>query len=88
MFLFGVVKFIFSCVGKFNIVRHSMLNKSSVLIGVGLHPEDDKLKPDYNQEEIKKTEAFFTPVPGGVGPVNVAMLMKNVVRAAQMQNIQ
>src|SRR3989338_5697956 len=43
---------IISAVGKSNIVRPSILSSKSILIGVGLHPEDDKLKPDYNQEEI------------------------------------
>ena len=41
---------IISAVGKSNIVRPSILSSKSILIGVGLHPEDDKLKPDYNQE--------------------------------------
>ena len=70
-----------SCVGKSNIVRHQMLKKTAILIGVGLHPEDLKLKPDYNQDKISDRVAYYTPVPGGVGPVNVAMLFKNLVRA-------
>lgn len=75
---------IISCVGKSNIVRHNMINSASIIIGVGLHPEDNKLKPDYNQEEIASKAAYYTPVPGGVGPVNVAMLMKNVIQAAKI----
>ena len=59
-----------------------MLNSSSILIGVGLHPEDEKLQPDYDQNDIGEKTAFFTPVPGGVGPINVAMLMQNVVKAS------
>ncbi|OGG17519.1 hypothetical protein A3D05_04275 [Candidatus Gottesmanbacteria bacterium RIFCSPHIGHO2_02_FULL_40_24] len=71
------------CVGKPNIVRHDMLKKSAAIIGVGLHPENDKLKPDYNQAEMEKSAGFYTPVPGGVGPVNVVMLMRNTVLAAK-----
>ena len=64
-----------------------MLKKSSILIGVGLHPENDKLQPDYNQEEIREKTGFYTPVPGGVGPVNVAMLLKNAVMTASSRGI-
>lgn len=73
---------IISCVGRPNIVRHDMVTKNSVIIGVGLHAENGKLKPDYDQEDIGKKAAFYTPVPGGVGPVNVAMLLNNTVNAA------
>lgn len=75
---------IIPCVGKPNIVRHNMINKKTILIGVGLHPEEEKLAPDYNQEEITQKAAFYTPVPGGVGPVNVAFLLQNLVNAASL----
>ena len=74
---------IISAVGKPNIVRHDMISEKTVLIGVGLHPENDHLATDYNQEEIAGKALFYTPVPGGVGPVNVAMLMENVIIAAE-----
>lgn len=74
---------IISCVGKSNIVRHDMITNRTVLIGVGLHPEKGKLYTDYNQEEIESRTAYFTPVPGGVGPVNVACLFENLVRTVQ-----
>jgi len=77
---------VISCVGKPDIVRHTMLKRSSILIGVGLHPENTGLKPDYNQEEVKDKVRFYTPVPGGVGPLNVAMLMRNAVEAAKNQS--
>ena len=87
---------IISCVGKRTIlrstegsrnngawiVRHQMITNKTVLIGVGLHSEDGKLNTDYNSEDIKNIVAYYTPVPGGVGPVNVACLMENVVSAA------
>lgn len=74
---------IISCVGKGNIVRHYMLKRNTVLIGVGLHPENEKLKPDYNQEEIANLIDYYTPVPGGVGPVNVACLFENLLLACR-----
>jgi len=55
-----------------------------MLISVGLHKEKDgKLRGDYNEDEIKNIASFYTPTPGGVGPVNVAMLLKNLVSAAE-----
>ena len=79
---------IIPCVGRPNIVRHDMISPGAILIGVGLHPEADrKLSADYDQSEIAAKAGFYTPVPGGVGPVNVAMLFKNVIKAAQMQSI-
>lgn len=77
---------IISCVGKPNIVRHNMLNGQAILIGVGLHQENKHLLPDYDQTKIGNSVLFYTPVPGGVGPVNVAMLMSNVVKSAELQN--
>lgn len=70
---------IVSCVGKPDIVRQDMITHKSIVIGVGLHPENERLQPDYNQEEIGKKALLYTPVPGGVGPVNVACLFENLI---------
>lgn len=74
---------IISCAGRSNIVRHHMIYNKTILIGVGLHEEDGKLAPDYSQEEVAAVVGYYTPVPGGVGPVNVACLLENVVLAAE-----
>lgn len=71
---------VISCVGKPSIVRREMLNKNCVLIGVGMHKEGEKLKADYSEDEIKNSVKYYTPVPGGVGPVNVACLLQNLVK--------
>lgn len=76
---------IISCVGKPNIVRRDMVSNRTILLGVGLHAEHGKLKPDYDEEEIKDVVKYYTPVPGGVGPVNVACLFENVLKAASNQ---
>lgn len=74
---------VISCVGKPNIVRRGMLNKDSILIGVGMHKnEEGKLRADFDEEEIKDSVKYYTPVPGGVGPVNVACLLKNLVTSS------
>ncbi|MCL4386969.1 bifunctional 5,10-methylenetetrahydrofolate dehydrogenase/5,10-methenyltetrahydrofolate cyclohydrolase [Patescibacteria group bacterium] len=73
---------IISAVGK-TIINPSNIKKGVILVGVGMHTQDGKLCGDYNEEEIKNTASFYTPTPGGVGPVNVAMLLKNLVESAE-----
>jgi len=78
---------IISAVGKPNIVKPNMIKKGVVLISIGLHKGlDGKLKGDYNEEKIKDIVSFYTPTPGGVGPVNVAMLFKNLIESAKNFN--
>lgn len=48
--------------------------------------EDSKLTGDVDFENIKDIASYITPVPGGVGPMTIAMLMNNVVKAAKNQN--
>lgn len=76
---------IISCVGRSHIVRPRMVTMKTTLIGVGMHPENDTFVADYNQEEIATKVAYYTPVPGGVGPVNVACLFENLVKASQLK---
>ena len=54
-----------------------------ILLSIGLHKEkDEKLYGDYEEEEIKNIAGFYTPTPGGVGPVNVACLLENLIKAS------
>ncbi len=85
--IFKLTDIIISAVGK-NIINKENIKKGVVLIGIGMHTgSDGELKGDYNQEEIANKVSFYTPTPGGVGPVNVAMLMKNLVEATENQNL-
>jgi len=73
---------IISCVGKANIVKAEMLKPGAIVIGVGIHrTAEGKLAGDFNEEEIAKVVSFYTPTPGGIGPINVACLMENLVKA-------
>lgn len=73
---------IVSCVGKERVITAGMVTSRSILVGVGIwRDNEDKLRGDYNEDEIKDIVAYYTPTPGGVGPVNVACLMQNLVRA-------
>lgn len=75
---------IISAVGKPNVVRGDTLKRGVILISVGLHKgPDGKLRGDYEEKKIKNIASFYTPTPGGVGPVNVAMLLANLVTAAE-----
>lgn len=77
---------IVSAVGK-KIIKKDLIKKGVYLIGVGMHTVDGKLKGDYNEEKIKNKASFYTPTPGGVGPLNVSMLMKNLIDAAENQSL-
>lgn len=74
-----------SCVGRPNVVRRDNIKKGAILISVGLWRDDEgHLHGDYEEGEIKDVAAYFTPTPGGVGPVNVATLMANLLSAVSL----
>jgi len=74
---------IISAVGKPNVIEPRMIKKNSILISIGLSKgKDGKLHGDYDEEKIKNIAFFYTPTPGGVGPLNVACLLENLVKAA------
>lgn len=79
---------IIGSVGRENVIRPENIKKGAILIGVGiLRGQDGKLKGDYAEEQIKDIAGFYTPTPGGVGPINVAMLMENLLTATEKQSI-
>lgn len=74
---------IISAVGKERVIESKDLKKGVILIGIGIfRGKDEKLHGDYNEEEIKNTASFHTPTPGGVGPLNLSYLFKNLINAA------
>lgn len=73
-----------SAVGK-KIIEKDNIKKGVILIGVGMRTINGKLKGDYEESEIENIASFYSPTPGGVGPVNVIMLMKNLVQASENQ---
>lgn len=73
---------VISAVGKRNLITPDKIKQGVILISIGLFKgEDGKLHGDYDGDKIQDIASFYTPVPGGVGPVNVAMLLKNLVKA-------
>lgn len=75
---------IISAVGK-KIIEPQHLKKGVILINVGQRFEDGKVKGDYDEEEIKDIASFYTPASGGVGPLNIAYLYKNLIESAWLQ---
>lgn len=75
-----------AAVGIPDFVKGDMVKPGAVVIDVGINRVDDKLIGDVAFAEVEKVASMITPVPGGVGPMTIAMLLKNTLMAAQMQN--
>ena len=76
-----------SAVGKINMVTEDMVKDGAVVIDVGMNrKENGKLAGDVDFENVKEKTSYITPVPGGVGPMTIAMLMNNVIKATKQQN--
>ena len=76
-----------AAIGKPNFVTADMVKEGAVVIDVGINRLADKtLCGDVDFEAVSKVASAITPVPGGVGPMTIAMLMKNTVTAAICQN--
>lgn len=74
-----------AAVGKANFITADMVKEGAVVIDVGMNRNaEGKLCGDVDFENVKEKCAAITPVPGGVGPMTIAMLMQNTVRAAQL----
>ena len=76
-----------AAIGKPNFVTEEMVKEGAVVIDVGINRgEDKKITGDVDFETVKEKTSYITPVPGGVGPMTVAMLMNNVIKATMNQN--
>lgn len=75
---------IITATGK-KVITPAMLKPGVVLINTGVRKENGKLKGDYEEKEIKDIASFYTPTPGGSGPIDVVYLYKNLIDAAKMQ---
>lgn len=73
------------CVGKPKMITTDMVSEGTVVIDVGINRLDDGLCGDVDFDNVADKCAYITPVPGGVGPMTVAMLGQNVLKAYMMQ---
>lgn len=76
-----------AAVGKANFITADMIKPGAAVIDVGMNRDENrKLCGDVDYAEAEKVAGWITPVPGGVGPMTIAMLMKNAVNGAKIQN--
>lgn len=76
-----------AAVGIPKFVTADMVKPGAVVIDVGMdRDENGKLCGDVDFQNVEPIASAITPVPGGVGPMTIAMLMKNTIRAAKLQN--
>ncbi len=72
-------------VGKAHLIKGEWIKKGAIVIDVGINQVGDQIQGDVEFESAKKRAGYITPVPGGVGPVTVVMLMKNGIEAFKVQ---
>ena len=73
-------------IGKSKFITKDMVKEGAIVIDVGINRgEDGKLCGDVDYDEVSEVASYITPVPGGVGPMTIAMLMHNIVKAAKMK---
>lgn len=76
---------IIAAIGKPQFVTANMVKPGATVIDVGINRVGDKLVGDVDFDAVKEVAGAITPVPGGVGPMTIAMLLQNTLRAAQIQ---
>jgi len=74
-----------AAVGKPKLITADMVKMGAVVIDVGINRLDDKLVGDVDYESVSEVAAAITPVPGGIGPLTIAMLLRNTLTACQQQ---
>ena len=82
---------IIACVGKIDIIDQTMVSDKSIIIDVGINrytndKGEKKIKGDVDFEKVAPKVRAITPVPGGVGPMTIACLMENLLKAFKLQN--
>lgn len=76
---------VIAAIGKAEFVTADMVKPGAVVIDVGINRVGDRLVGDVAFETVKQVASAITPVPGGVGPMTIAMLLKNTLTAARLQ---
>ncbi len=73
-----------SSTGQSGLIKGSMVKNGAVVVDVGISKKEGKISGDVRFDEVSKIASFVTPVPGGVGPMTIAMLMKNTYDAYKL----
>ena len=72
-----------AAIGKAKFISADMVKEGAVVIDVGINRVDGKVVGDVDFENVKEKASYITPVPGGVGPMTITMLLKNTVESAR-----
>ena len=76
-------------VGVVNLIKEDMVKDGAIIIDIGINRLDTvKLVGDVDFENVSSKCSYITPVPGGVGPMTIAMLLKNTIKSAFLRNIK
>jgi len=70
---------VISAVGKPNFITTEMIKKDAIVVDVGISRIDNKVVGDVDFESVSKKASYITPVPGGVGPMTIAMVLENIL---------
>lgn len=81
--LFSTSDIIIFATGKRIDIPFRELKKNCILIGIGLHRNEGKLTGDFDENEAKSNVSYYTPSPGGVGPLNLYYLFENLIKSAE-----
>jgi len=76
---------VISAVGKPNLIREDMVKEGAVVIDVGISRVEGRVVGDVDFEGVSKKASYITPVPGGVGPMTIAMLLYNTLRSVRFR---
>ena len=74
-----------AAIGQAHFVTADMVKPGAVVIDVGMNRSNDKLVGDVDFEAVREVAGMITPVPGGVGPLTITMLLENTLTAARLQ---
>ena len=74
-----------AAIGVARFVTADMVRPGATVIDVGINRTDDGLVGDVDYRAVRQVAAHITPVPGGVGPMTIAMLLRNTLQAARLQ---
>lgn len=77
-----------AAVGRPRLITANMVKAGAIVIDVGINREGDKLVGDVDFESVSAVAMAITPVPGGIGPLTIAMLLRNTLTAAKLQSLQ
>lgn len=76
---------VISAVGKPNLIKEEMIKEGAVVVDVGISRVEGKVVGDVDFEKVSKKASYITPVPGGVGPMTIAMLLYNTLQSVRFR---